>query len=385
MQITSAFDGGNIRVIDQSNPVNVRLEIVPDQGTDYYQWFYFRLCGAKGVPCRLRIENAGGAYVGGWEGYRAVASSDRKTWRRVPTSFVDGTLTIELTPETSSIYVAYFAPYGMERHSDLIAGCLATGLAELEVIGASLDGQNIDLLRIGSLDADRPIVWVTARQHPGEVMAEWWAEGFLERLLDLEDRTAVELRKDAVFYVVPNMNPDGSRRGHLRTNAAGADLNRTWAAPDKATAPEVYFVRKRMLAAAPDLHLDVHGTEDTPHVFAIGPQGLAAYREPIAGLVCDFKSAMLAASSDFQVEEGFPVPRPEAADLSISSNYLCEAHGLLSVTLEMPFKDTTHTPDWDFGWSPERSKRLGAGTIDALAAMLTPLRRVRGFREQRQT
>ncbi len=384
MQITSAFDGGNIRVLDSSDPMNERLEIVPDQHARYYQWFYFRLCGAKGVPCRLRIENAGGAYVGGWEGYRAVASSDRKTWLRVPTSYADGILTIELEPQSSSVYVAYFAPYSMERHDELIATCLATGLAEIEIVGKSLDGRNIDLLRVGTPAAERFVVWITARQHPGEVMAQWWAEGLLERLLNVEDETAAKLRENAVFYIVPNINPDGSRRGHLRTNAAGADLNRAWSAPDEATTPEVYFVRQRMLAAPPDLHLDAHGTEDIPHVFAVGPQGPAAYSEPIAGLVRVFKSAMLAASADFQVEQGFPVPNPEDADLSIASNYLCEAHGWLSITLEMPFTDTTHTPDREFGWSPQRSKRLGASTLDALAAMIEPLRRSRSLRERAQ-
>ena len=38
-----------------------------------------------------------------------------------------------------------------------------------------------------------------------------------------------------MIYLVPNMNPDGSRRGHLRTNAVGANLNREW---DKADARE---------------------------------------------------------------------------------------------------------------------------------------------------
>ena len=50
----------------------------------------------------------------------------------------------------------------------------------------------------------------------------------------------------AVFYVVPNCCPDGSARGHLRTNAAGVNLNRTWAAPDPATSPESFHVRNEM-------------------------------------------------------------------------------------------------------------------------------------------
>ena len=35
------------------------------------------------------------------------------------------------------------------------------------------------------------------------------------------------------------MNPDGTWRGHLRTNAVGANLNREWANPSRETSPEV--------------------------------------------------------------------------------------------------------------------------------------------------
>ena len=35
------------------------------------------------------------------------------------------------------------------------------------------------------------------------------------------------------------MNPDGSYRGHLRTNACGANLNREWKTPTLEKSPEV--------------------------------------------------------------------------------------------------------------------------------------------------
>ena len=45
---------------------------------------------------------------------------------------------------------------------------------------------------------------------------------------------------------VPNMNPDGTWRGHLRTNASGANLNREWDHPTKENSPEVYYTRAAM-------------------------------------------------------------------------------------------------------------------------------------------
>ena len=199
--------------------------------------------------CALKLTNAGGAsYAKGWEGCRAVASYDRRSWFRVPTTYDGTTLAIRHAPTHDAVYYAYFAPYSMERHNDLIAQALASPQVRLEVLGATLDGQDLDLLRIGEPAAGKRACWVIGRQHPGETMAEWWMEGFLQRLLDGADPVARELLKRAVFNVVPNMNPDGSRRGHLRTNAAGANLNREWASPSLERSPEVFLVRQAMAA-----------------------------------------------------------------------------------------------------------------------------------------
>ena len=36
------------------------------------------------------------------------------------------------------------------------------------------------------------------------------------------------------------------------------------------------------------------------------------------------------------------------------------------MTLEMPFKDTSATPDPNYGWSPERSGRLAESCLQAM-------------------
>ena len=91
----------------------------------------------------------------------------------------------------------------------------------------------------GEPGPDKKVVWIIARQHPGESMAEWFMEGFLNELTDPHNAFAVRALKHAVFYTVPNINPDGSIRGHLRTNAKGANLNREWANPTMEHSPEV--------------------------------------------------------------------------------------------------------------------------------------------------
>ena len=116
VHISSAFDGGNIRCLDDTNPSDLVCEIEGDSQSDFYQWFYFRLCGARNQDCRIRLVNAGGAaYPAGWDGYRAVASYDRQDWFRIPTCYEQGELIFSLRPEQDSVYFAYFAPYSMER------------------------------------------------------------------------------------------------------------------------------------------------------------------------------------------------------------------------------------------------------------------------------
>ena len=96
---------------------------------------------------------------------------------------------------------------------------MGDGKARVRTLGQTIDGRDFDQLVIGREEQGKKRIWIHARQHPGETMASWWMEGFLERLLDEDDAVSRALLDKAVFYVVPNMNPDGSYRGHLRTNA----------------------------------------------------------------------------------------------------------------------------------------------------------------------
>ena len=370
LHITDAFDSGNIDVLDAADPGRIRLEIRKDNGSEFFQWFHFRVTGALGTPLSMAIENAGGAaYLEGWPGYRACASYDRETWFRVDTDYADGVLTLQHTPQADTVWFAYFAPYSMERHQDLIAWAQGHPEVSLEVIGETLDGQTMDLLTVGQPDPAKRTIWVTARQHPGETMAEWWMEGFLGRLLDDQDPVARVLRQKAVFHVVPNMNPDGSKRGHLRTNAKGVNLNREWNKASPENSPEVFHVLARMQETGIDLALDVHGDEALPYNFIAGGEGAPNFDARGQELLDGYKAALCTASPDFQTAHGYAVDAPGTADLSICTNYLANSFKCLAMTLEMPFKDNADLPDEVHGWSPERCRKLGAATLDAMLAM----------------
>ena len=152
-------------------------------------------------------------------------------------------------------------------------------------------------------------------------------EGLLDRLLNPADPIAAKVLMEATFYIIPNVNPDGSFRGHLRTNAGGANLNREWAptgecraqmvccrgqhrsqsgpvsrvipalsltlsymlpgssltyavltagsymAPTLERSPEVYHVLHESIKIGCDFFLDVHGDEAIPHNFLTSMMG----------------------------------------------------------------------------------------------------------------
>ena len=364
INISSNFDSGNIKVVAAEFASDMQLEINKDSNSDFYQWFHFRLQSSIGIEHTMRIMNASGAaYSEGWDNYQAVASYDRRTWFRVNTQYQNGELTIKHSPDYHSVYYAYFAPFSYERHLDLLQRVQLSELCRIEQLGETVDGRDVNLAIIGSESSESKKVWVIARQHPGESMAEWFVEGLLERIIDEDDPVSRKLLESCTFYIVPNMNPDGSVRGNLRSNAAGANLNREWLNPSIEKSPEVYWVREKMLQTHVDLFLDIHGDEAIPYNFLAGCEGIPSFDERHKNLQECFKTAFLEISPDFQVIEGYPDNKPGQGNLSMASTWVGEQFNCLSYTLEMPFKDNDNLPDKLFGWSAERSYILGESIL----------------------
>jgi murein tripeptide amidase MpaA len=363
--IGSAFDSGSIEVVGVDGE-KADLAIRPDLAADgtrseFLQWFHFRVSGAEHTGARLRLVNAGASsYAEGWRDYRAVASWDRRRWERIPTAFDGRVLTIDLPPAPGPSYVAYFEPYSWERHLGLLADSCARG-ARQRRLGATVQGRDLDALIVG--EGAEP-VWIIGRQHPGETMAEWFIEGLLGRLLDEADPLARVLRRRATFHVVPNMNPDGSVLGNLRTNAAGANLNREWLAPTPERSPEVQVVRDAIHATGCAAFFDIHGDENLPYVFLAGCEMLPDFGERQRAEQSQFAADFVAASPDFQTRHGYSASKYKDDVLKLASKYIGHTFGCLSLTLEMPFKDNADAPDARYGWSAARSQRLGAAMLD---------------------
>ena len=366
IQINAAFDSGNI-IVSSIDGDTANLEIRKDRDSEFYQWFHFRVSGAQGRAVTLNITNCGGsAYPGGWVDYAARVSDDRRDWRSAETRYKDGVLTITHTPAQDAVWFAYFAPYSMERHHDLVSRIAAAPGVELIELGQSLEGQAMDCLRMGSGPVQ---VWLYARQHPGESMAEHWMEGALDFLVSGDPVTAA-LREKCTLHIMPNMNPDGSCRGHLRTNAAGVNLNREWAEPSAERSPEVLCVRDEMDRTGVHWAMDIHGDEAIPANFIAGFEGIPNWKDAQGARFYAFRDALAARTPDFQTKLGYPKSAPGKANLTMSTNQLANRFGAVSMTLEMPFKDHATNTDSARGWSPERCRGLARDCLAVLAVMV---------------
>ena len=366
IKISQQFDAGSIEVLRADGPQNIDLNIRKDSNSDFLQWFYFRLQGARDQPCFIRFMNAAqAAFPDGWNGYQVVASYDREKWFRVPTAYDGGILTVTCTPVRDSIYFAYFEPYSSERHLRLLGRAEDSSLARVLDLGSTLDGRDINAVVIGNPSAAKK-VWVIARQHPGETMAEWFAEGMIDPLLDTANPLVDQLLDNAAFYIVPNMNPDGSARGNLRTNAAGINLNREWMNPSLERSPEVYVVKNKIHEVGCDLFLDIHGDEALPYVFVAGCEMLEDFSQRQAEEQQIFIDSFTQASTDFQTAHGYAPGKYQESVLQLASKYIGHTFKCVSLTLEMPFKDNANLPDPQVGWNGARSANLGQAILQPI-------------------
>lgn len=372
MFVSIPKDSGNIQVINQENAQNIRLKIRPDNRATNKQWFNFIINGEAGEEFILHIENAGTVSYPKWNeevAYRAVASSNQDSWERLDTQFDEktGVLTIRGKLVNTSMQIAYFAPYPYDRHVELIEKAKKIKNCTVSSLGKSVEGRDLTLLTVGTPGPDKKNIWIIARQHPGETMAEWYVEGLIERL-------QTEALDGAVLHIIPNMNPDGSYHGNLRTNAAGKDLNRQWAVFDNQnTAPEVFYVRQAMLKTMRKegiaAFFDIHGDETHPYVFPDG-RGLGCSNNPeLIALENEFLDAYIKVCPYLEKESKYEPDLPGEANLNIANAFWAEYTNCLSFVFEMPNKELNHGKDW----TNQECKQFGASLIDPLAQLLPKL------------
>ncbi len=374
MEIASDFYGGNIEMVHPPSGGTLRLRLVPDPTLGFRQWFYFRIDAPDGSALRsIEIDMAGALVPAGWPDYQAFKSHDNRAWERTATHFEADHLVLSHDPSHRTTYYAYFPPYQPENYERLHALFEADARMSVETLCQSGDDDKLDLASIGSEREAALKIWVIGRQHPGEVQASWWIDGFVRRLLDRDDAEAGRLLDVARLHIVPNMNPDGSRRGHHRTNRHGRNLNASWDLPSPDLTPAVHATLGRMLATGVDFCLDVHGDEELPYVFVANVDRISPIPDEIAS-VCDaFQVNLAACDPNFLPNSGRTRPHTLSNPLSFCSPQIMRRFRMPAVTLELPYKKFLAGTVREREYGVDGCLQSGRAALSALVRTLEPL------------
>lgn len=350
INITTDFEAGSISVISAEQANDIQLAINTDNQSCTRQWFYFSVATTHPTEQTIRMMNAAQvSFSQAWDGYQAFASYDNQDWFRVDTAYIDGELRIRHQSNSTKVYYAYFAPYPAKREQALLQELATNDASTISILGQTPQGRDLPLIRIGSTSDDARKIWIIARQHPGETMAQWVAEGVIKYLSDYFKRF-VENAQNITFYIVANMNPDGSAIGNHRTNANGINLNRHWASPDPVLCPEVHLVKNAMLEIGVDLFIDLHGDETLPYNFMMSEDN-----PPFAE---HLKQALATENDNFQTRYDYSTEVTACGGATCGSScgqqkattFVQKNFGVPAVLLESPFKLLQlgkELKDWD--------------------------------------
>lgn len=363
--IRSPLDNGNIIEVTQSSNV-VELEIRGDSNySKWFQWFNFTAQFDEENTYLLKIINANEVKYPEWnkyEPYEVYVSYNGIDWFNAPTHYDEttGHLNIHFKPEKGQTHAqfAFFPPFTYQAHLDLIERAKQIPHCEVNVLGKTsveADGRDITLLTFGQPSAEKQEIWVIGRQHPGEPQAEWYIQGLINYLKN--NQTLLE---KYTFRIVPNMNPDGTYLGNLRTNRYGKDLNREWLNPSLLTSPEVYLVFNKMLETGVHFFMDVHSDEIIPKPF-LDESHLSLPEERQNSLLEDqertFMNFYMQHPSGMQNVFNYgEKDRADSVNLTLAAMRVGDYFNCPAFTLEMPTKQ----------WSIEQCYQLSHDFIPTL-------------------
>jgi hypothetical protein len=230
--------------------------------------FHFQIHATPGSKVTLEFTNLDNVWNGqsgsvAKELKAAVISLDGRSWNPIALDALPGNrvrLGVEMPGET--LFVARVEPYRISDLDKLLAEIRSNPLVEIDTIGKTVQGRELEVLRVG-IDSAPHRVFLRARAHPWESGGNWILEGLIRRLLRNDDEAKEYLRRYCV-YILPMANKDGVANGRTRFNLHGKDLNRNWDQPaDARYCPENYALEKwveRMIKAgrAPNLAIELH-------------------------------------------------------------------------------------------------------------------------------
>ncbi|XP_034396462.1 cytosolic carboxypeptidase 1 isoform X3 [Cyclopterus lumpus] len=364
LKFNSQFESGNLRKAVQMRKYEYDLVLNSDINSNHYhQWFYFEVSGMRvGTTYRFNIINSEKSNSQFNYGMQVLmysvqeAISGRPRWVRTGTdicyyknhfarssiaaggqkgkSYYTMTFSTSFSHKDDVCYFAYHYPYTYSTLKMHLSKLEALRTPQIylrrDVLCETLGGNSCPLLTITAMPEsnsndhicqfrNRPLIFLSARVHPGETNASWVMKGTLEFLMGTSP-LAASLREAYIFKIVPMLNPDGVVNGKVlqlllcspslcilllfccshRCSLSGEDLNRQWQNPNPELHPTIYHTKSLLqylahIQRAPLVFCDYHGHSRKKNVFMYG----CSVKETV------WQSNISATSSDLHEDLGY--------------------------------------------------------------------------------
>lgn len=286
VHFNTAFEGASIGLIEVLGETDFRIRPRGQQDARgrnrQTTWWAVRLDRLAGRSVTVRVTGFDGEYndrpVVSWAGpwYRPVVSRDGERWSHVSDASWDADrkeLRFTLPSGAERLWLAHIPPYPTRRLLTLVEEVGRSPHARVEVIGESVLGRPLHLVRVtdnAKPDAGKRVIWMQARQHAWEADTSRIIEGAM-RFAVSDETAAIRVRAGNVLLFVPMVNPDAVAGGEVRFNANGFDPNRHWDEVHprldirETQVPEIWHLKKTLVAQQArqpiDLALNLHNTE----------------------------------------------------------------------------------------------------------------------------
>ena len=272
-KIDAGFPGGNIKVDRiEDDAVFLRADLRDTVGA----WFYwaFRVRGAAG--CTLTFTFATDQFSARGP---ALSTDGGVTWKWLGCEAVKArAFSHTFAAGADDVRFSMGMPYTEANLNRFLRPHAGSTALISETLCETKKGRSVELLRFGKLDGEpRLRVFLSARHHACEMMANYELEGIIEAVL-ANDGIGKWFRDNVELRAVPFVDKDGVEDGDQGKNRAPHDHNRDYAG--EAIYPTVAAVKKMLpgwsggkLKIALDLHCPgLRGGEHDVIHFVGGPE-----------------------------------------------------------------------------------------------------------------
>jgi len=252
--IDADFPGGNIVV---EGITGDRVSMAPDLRDTEGFWFYWnmRLRGAAGRTLEFTFTHD--ECVGALG--PAVSLDGWNTWNWLGTdSITDRAFRFSVPEGAGDVRLGFGPSYTAATLASYLARHAANPNLAVDTLAKSRKGRNVPLLRAGRLDGRAEYrMFLTARHHACEMMANYEMEGFLDAVLD-GSGDGKWYRANAEVLAVPFVDADGVEDGDQGKNRLPHDHGRDY---EKGIYPETSAIRALLpdwSAGRPLFTMDMH-------------------------------------------------------------------------------------------------------------------------------